>query len=1252
MRYGVGAGELIAARVGGVGGRWKLLLAGDVVDDVGAAQKRARSGEVVLSPEAWGASGRSWPHRSDGEGFARVEPEPGAAEEVEAVSPVPAPGDCRHAEMAPEAIAAYVPELVLQRGGALSTPWAAELRRLTIACVRLGGLGDLKQLEVRRLHAAVQVVQEHVGAFGGALDKIVVDEKGVFAMASFGHPPDSAEHHVVRAVEAARHINGALRSLDQPSAVGVATGRVLCGPAGNDRRRELAVFGPCVNLAVRLMEASDGEVLVAPACAEVAHRFTFRSIGPIQVKGYSDPIAAAVPVGRAARTYPPPETVVGRDEEIAFLESRMDALELGAGTCVVIEGEAGIGKSTLVATCIERAKRKAVVACLGVADPIGRSAPYGVWGPILAQAIGVDAAPSPESRVSGLQEALSLVDDEAGALAPLLAPLLGAELPENAETRALSGGGRADLTQRLLVDLLGDVARRRPLVIVLDDAHWADSASWAVAARLGAAGGPVMLVVATRPLLAPTHAGYQVLVASSRTTHRRLGALDDDAIRELVVYWSGLDVVDEDLVAPVRRTARGNPLFIREMTRVLRSTAADQREASTSGEHSATPVPESLEALLVARLDALGATEQLIAKAASVIGTALTRESLAATLPERPPDDDIEAALETLTRSGLFDRPTGEGDPRFAFHHALARDVAYGSLLPGHAATMHAAYAGWLERRGDGGARANAPVLAHHWDRAGDPLRACRHLESAGEQAFVTGAFPEAAAFLERAIELRAAHTRELGDAFGRARVARWERLVAESRYNTGDLPGAALRAQQALDLHGIRVERSTFAGLLTLLRQLAVQLSHLVLPERLVWAPTPRRDTFVERSLTAQIVTHEAYYDRAPLRMVALGLLTLNLAERGGPSSQLARALGVAGFVVSINGLARLSRRYFRRARRIADGLGDVDVQAYLDFAGSMAAAGRGRWEDGTRLGERALQRSRSAGNAPIEQYSLTALALADLFSSRFESAYERFRRLRELAADYRHPQHVAWGLYGMAECLLPMGRTGEALRHLHGAVDILREHPEEPSDIIVRGVLATAWSRVGEPERAREAAFDAIRRGAAATPSVFSVLEGYAGPIDVLLNQLDEVRPGSAGDARSIEAMVRRGLSAMRRYARRFPIGRARELLLRGRLYETQGRPARAVSTWKRALEAAQALSMPYDEALVRIRLARAHRSNPDVHAAHLGAARRLVKDTGAMALASTLRDAAWVERQPTATVSRRPGTAADRPERNTSV
>jgi predicted ATPase/class 3 adenylate cyclase len=666
----------------------------------------------------------------------------------------------------------FVPPPVLERIDSGHLDWLAELRRVTAVFVAIRALDADRAPGVL---AEARLLAERHEAF---LKELVLDDKGWTLVALTGVPPFARTDDPARAVRVARELVASLGRLGLRASAGVATGRAFCGLVGSARRREYAVAGLAMNLASRLSQRAERDcVLCDEETVRVAGRdVAFERPAQVAVKGLPGPVAVSVAGGDVtARSRDP---LVGRDEERLLLSRAVAeaAARRPAGT-LVLEGEPGVGKSHLVGDLLEQARSEGLVCWVGAGQAESRAAAYHPWRAVIGAATGGDV-----ERAAGPVDA---------SLAPLLEAILPCGLRDNEVTAPLAGQLRAQRTRELCVRLLSRAASVTPALLLIEDLHWADAASWDLLRAVAAAAAPGLLVVATaRP---EAQASLSALEGAG-VVRRRLDALPQQATAALLTASLGVREVEPALALRLHERAGGNPLFVQQLALSLVESNAVQvsggRCAAADGVDVATiALPPTVEGAITARLDRLTPAAQLALKVAAVIGLEFAPRALAAVHPDVPGASPLEAQIDALRAAQLLDV---DEDGTHRFRHELVRDVAYGAMLFEQRRALHGDVASWYEREH---ARDLAPcwaVLAYHHRAAGNVDRAVDYLELDAARTFSIGLARQSVAIGVDAAALLGVDLR--GD--GSAVAARIGALVGETAALLG---GRSLRDLLAL---------------------------------------------------------------------------------------------------------------------------------------------------------------------------------------------------------------------------------------------------------------------------------------------------------------------------------------------------------------------------------------------------------------------------------------------------------------------
>ncbi len=664
----------------------------------------------------------------------------------------------------------------------------ADRRPVTVVFADLSGftaLGErLDPEEIRALQTALFAeMSGAVEQYGGLVEKFVGDA----VMAVFGAPV-AHEDDPERALRAALAMQQRIGNLNQqwerrcgrPLAlhIGVNTGAVVAGTLGSTSGAAYAVTGDTVNTAARLQSAApSGQVLVSAATYRLTqHTFDFESADPLTVKGKSEPVA----VYRVLRALRRPGSargleslgltapLIGREDELRQMLTAFERMQEGRAQVVSLIGEAGAGKSRLLQELFVRLAtgerllnttvRRAQCASLG--EPT-----YGVWAAFLREAYGV----APEDNrdmarrklASGLQS-LGMEAEERELLAPLLSHALGLDPGEEA-----LGPIEPEQLKRQMFLVARTLFERRlqqgPLMLVVEDLHWADAASVdllrSMVDRL--ADRPILLLLTYRPTF-----DARALV-TARATHTAirlapLSAADAEAFLE-ALFGLPADAFPSAVRDLLVGRSGGNPFFLEELVRGLVATGVFARHEGgwrCRAQEATADVPPTIQALLLSRVDRLPPAARRLVQEASVLGPVFDRRLLRMVASDRA---DCEPALDQLLEAELLGEvsQTSESsaaapsERQYRFTPALVQEAVYQNLLLSRRTELHARAGRALETLCGGTPRRleDLAMLGHHWSLSAERARGARYLLAAGDWARALYANEDALRHYRRALD-------------------------------------------------------------------------------------------------------------------------------------------------------------------------------------------------------------------------------------------------------------------------------------------------------------------------------------------------------------------------------------------------------------------------------------------------------------------------------------------------------------------
>ncbi len=586
----------------------------------------------------------------------------------------------------------------------------------------------------RILDHVFEILTAEVHRFEGTINQFTGD--GVMAL--FGAPL-AHEDHARRACHAALSAMEELRAyadtlrpggLELSVRMGINSGEVVVGKIGDDLRMDYTAQGHCVGLAARMEQmAAAGTVLLTETTARLVEGFfALADAGLRSTKGVSAPIRAF-----ELRGIGPSRTrldaaglrglsrLIGRDAELSWLDGILSRSIGSDGQVVGVVGEAGVGKSRLCLEFVQRCRARGVAVYEVHCPTHGATVPWLAIRDLLRSYLGLAQGDGVEAIRRSVAQQLPALDAGFGDAVPLVLEVLGvsdAATPSHPPQRATS---QLAAFMRRFFRLR---STNQPGMVLVDDAHWMDSASDDLVGEIAASvrGTRTLLLANFRPEYRPAWIG------GSHYHQLALSPLGAEASRELLHDLLGSDSSLGELSARILERTGGNPFFTEEVVQAL---AASGSLVGARGAYRLTApidalaLPATVQALLAARIDRLGEPVKHLLQSAAVIGKQFD-EALLREVCGLVDEHDLDAALRALQEEEFLRLVTLSPQPEYTFKHPLMSDVAYRSQLGERRAQLHAAVATALEKLKADRLGEYASLIAHHWEASGMRFEAAR----------------------------------------------------------------------------------------------------------------------------------------------------------------------------------------------------------------------------------------------------------------------------------------------------------------------------------------------------------------------------------------------------------------------------------------------------------------------------------------------------------------------------------------------
>jgi len=660
-------------------------------------------------------------------------------------------------------------------------------------------LGDERDPEeiMEIMNGAFDALIEPVYRYEGTLARLMGDAILAFFGAPIAHE-DDPERALLAALamqekisEYAKQVKRTHGIADFAVRVGVNTGLVVVGEVGSDLRVEYTAMGDAINLASRLEQSAEpGTIVITENTARLArHAIALEPLGALAIKGKAEPVNTYRVVGEketrestrgiAGLSAP----LVGRASELNLLQERVNDVLKGRGQIVSVIGEAGLGKSRLIAELRKRHMEQETFdpsfhsgqAVSRFPPPVTRhpspvtwlearslsyetQTPYAPFVDLFHHLFEIHIGDADADAYAKIKSRLrALLGEQSDELAPFIATLLGLELTGEDLERVrylMPPFLRGRITQAV-AQVFGALAAQQPIVIVFEDLHWADATSLEMLGALLplASNAPIMFLFLLRPNKTdPAWTFYQTVsnLQSPVPTTIELQPLDENASRELVAYLLEIEDLPEKVRALILQKAEGNPFYVEEVIRSL----LDQKLVVRQNDHwratreiSNLAIPDTLAGVITARLDRLDEEAKHTAQTASVLGREFELLPLAALTESSAA---LEPSLDTLQARELVQPKRDAALRAYLFKHALTQETAYNSLLLSKRRALHKRAAAFLEQH----ERERVNDIARHWLDAQENERALPFVLAAANRAARAYATTEAIAYYERAQEI------------------------------------------------------------------------------------------------------------------------------------------------------------------------------------------------------------------------------------------------------------------------------------------------------------------------------------------------------------------------------------------------------------------------------------------------------------------------------------------------------------------
>ncbi len=916
-------------------------------------------------------------------------------------------------------------------------------------------------------------------------------------LAFFGAPiahEDDPQRAVLAALEIVEGIGSyarqieAERGLALDARVGINTGLVVVGAVGSDLRMEYTALGDAINLAARMEQtAAPGTVQVAEdTYRRVAPLFEFEDLGGMEVKGKETPVRTYRPL--RARTRPGQlrgiqglaAPLIGRGPEMGLVQRVFSELQNGRGQILSIIGEAGLGKSRLIAEI-----QHSWAEMLGLPGQDGvpprwtqsqgvsydTGAPYRQWQQHMRQVCGITEADDGDTARQKLEaQLLSWPESERSRARRVFREILG--LREQQEQDSIEGEALKRELFATMLDGFRATAGQVVPVVVFDDLHWADPISAELLVHIFQLTNeiPILFLCSFRP--ERDTPAWQVKQAAEqdfahRYTEIMLRPLTASESEELVDSLLSVSRLPSQLREMIQQKSDGNPFFVEEVIRTLIESAAivqDQDGWIAPGKIEEIEIPDNLQTLLMARIDRLAEEARRLLQLAAVIGRNFYYRVLQILSDT---SESLDQLLGELQRVELIQEARRVPELEYMFRHALTQETAYKSILRQRRREFHLLVGETLAELFPDRDEEMAPVLAHHFDQGGAADKALQYYTRAGDAAFRLYANAEAANLYRRAIQIarqegeNQANLIHLYDRLGRSLElsARFEEALAT--YREMEALGEE-RGADAITLAGLLAQGTIYSTATD-------------------YFDPPTAEEIARRSLElaarlgdgrSQAKAHWNQLNSFRLsgevdRAIQAGEQAIALAKKHGLDELLAYAINDVAHAQSTYGLGK-AQAMFQDAAALWQRLDNQPMLSDSLSSASLYGSLSGDFEAAISAGQRAYQISLDIENIWGQSFSLGALGLNYTYLGEWDRAIEALEQSKELAWQAGYFVGRGFASAYQARCYVELGAYEKAIASGEEAVEQI---PSAFSRFVgaAQGIIALAQIRQGELDAAQ---------------------------------------------------------------------------------------------------------------------------------------------------------------------------------------
>jgi len=1047
-------------------------------------------------------------------------------------------------------------------------------------------------------------VKEIMSRIFGEIAKVITKYEGFIerfvgdaVMAIFG-VPKAHEDEPVRAINAAREIHAAVEALSphleervgQPLSMhtGINTGLVVTGEVDLERGTH-GITGDTINSASRLQGlATPGEILVGEnTYREAAGIFTFERLRPTMVKGKVEPLQIYKVLrpkeetkdylyryGLSSRREIHSE-MVGRDKELHWLETQVVNTCNGQGCVVNITGEAGIGKSRLVAELRKREALKNVAVLEGRAISIGKNLSFHPIIDLLRNWARIRDDESETFAFGRLEAELkNLYPENLDEVLPFIATLTGMKLPAHyAEwIKGIEGEALEKLILKSVRELLTRVSEENPVVIVMEDLHWADMSSIELLESLFSLARTHRILFVNVFRRGDNETGERIFEFTKKNYPAHhveipLQPLDERMSEMLINNVLNIRGFHHPMRAQIVNRAGGNPFFLEEVLRTFIDAGAvvvKNGEFEVTEKMETLSIPRKINDVIVARLDRLDEDTRNLVKIASVVGRSFFYRILTEVANTI---EDIDGRLSYLKEIQLIKDRKRMGELEYLFKHALAQEAAYESILHQKRKEMHIKVANSIEQVFGERLHEFYGMLAYHYSKGEDLEKAEEYLVKAGEEALRSSASIEALNYYQEGLNL---YLRRYGEAADARQIATFEKNIALALFNKGQYAKAIDYLDRVLKNWGAGSPKNRIVNGFRLLSGSLNLVRKLYLPRRRPKQVPDKEDSeflnlYYKKCISLVYLDSERCFFELVMALKALNRFNVAEIENG------VRIWMSASGLFTWTGVSfKISKKILEHAKHIIDER-DLRDLLYYDLFALLHNFLGGEWAHIKRYDPSLVELNLKRGEFWHVSTYIVFHGFAKIDQGDFQESERMINKLSEIWETYGNENAREYYYSLSIKTLLKSRKLEDAQRESDVGISFQRQTGRELAILYYLGykaMVAFFLEKIDEAKVALARADEIVQQKGFIPPS-------YIGPyligqfqLNLYLLEQAELRRDKSAASRYLKECYRFGKHALRN-ASKNACDRTEVYRLMGTYFWLKGSPPRAIKFWNASIE-----------------------------------------------------------------------------------